>query len=60
MFAVSSLAESIVPFLAMEVMERGMQMTREGIDVVQLGVGEPDFEAPPAPVATGPAAPHRK
>lgn len=50
MFAVSSLAESIVPFLAMEVMERGMQMTREGIDVVQLGVGEPDFEAPPAAV----------
>lgn len=36
----------IAPFLAMEVMERGMAMAREGIDVVQMGVGEPDFDAP--------------
>lgn len=38
---------SIAPFLAMEVMERGMAMTREGVDVVQLGVGEPGFPPPP-------------
>ena len=34
----------------MEVMERGMAMSRRGVDVVQLGVGEPDFDAPPAAV----------
>jgi aspartate/methionine/tyrosine aminotransferase len=43
----SSRAESVTPFLAMEVMERGMVMTRAGIDVVQLGVGEPGFPPPP-------------
>jgi len=31
----------------MEVMERGMTMARAGIDVVQLGVGEPNFPPPP-------------
>lgn len=40
----------VEPFLAMEVMERGMAMAREGTSVVQLGVGEPDFDAPPAAV----------
>ncbi len=39
--------EEIVPFLAMEVMERGMKMARAGQDIIQLGVGEPDFDAPP-------------
>ena len=43
----SSRAESIVPFLAMEVMERGMALARTGVDVVQLGVGEPGFPPPP-------------
>jgi aspartate/methionine/tyrosine aminotransferase len=40
--------ESIAPFLAMEVMERGMEMIRAGLDVRQLGVGEPGFPPPPA------------
>ncbi|MDA1092177.1 MAG: aminotransferase class I/II-fold pyridoxal phosphate-dependent enzyme [Acidobacteria bacterium] len=43
----SSRAQSISPFLAMEVMERGMVMARSGVDVVQLGVGEPGFPPPP-------------
>ena len=43
----SSRAEAIVPFLAMEVMERGMAMARAGADVLQLGVGEPGFSPPP-------------
>ncbi len=43
----SSRSVSILPFLAMEVMERGMAMARSGVDVVQLGVGEPGFPPPP-------------
>ena len=42
--------EEVEPFLAMEVMERGMAMARAGKAIVQLGVGEPDFDAPPAAV----------
>ncbi len=42
--------QQIEPFLAMEVMERGMAMSREGTSVVQLGVGEPNFDAPPPAV----------
>lgn len=43
--------EAVQPFLAMEVMERGMAMSREGIRIVQLGVGEPNFDAPPPAVS---------
>lgn len=35
----------------MEVMERGMAMARDGADIVQFGVGEPDFDAPPEVLA---------
>jgi aspartate/methionine/tyrosine aminotransferase len=42
--------QDVEPFLAMEVMERGMAMTRAGASIVQLGVGEPDFDAPPVVV----------
>lgn len=42
--------QAVEPFLAMEVMERGMAMARDGISIVQLGVGEPNFDAPPAAV----------
>jgi (5-formylfuran-3-yl)methyl phosphate transaminase len=42
--------QEVEPFLAMEVMERGMAMARAGTSIVQLGVGEPDFDAPPAAV----------
>ncbi len=45
--AYSARMESIAPFLAMEVMERGMEMARAGLDVRQLGVGEPGFPPPP-------------
>ena len=41
-------SEELQPFLAMEVMERGLERaTQPGADVVQLCVGEPDFDAPP-------------
>ena len=52
----SQLTQDLKPFLAMEVMERGMQLQRQGIQVMQLGVGEPGFEAPPAVVQAAVAA----
>ena len=43
----ASRTDDIVPFFAMEVMERGMDMSRQGASIIQLCVGEPDFDAPP-------------
>ena len=37
----------IEPFLAVEVSERAQALEREGIDVVHLEYGEPDFAPPP-------------
>lgn len=45
-FPLAARTDDIAPFLAMEVMERGMALAREGTSIVQMGVGEPDFEAP--------------
>ncbi len=42
----SPFTDHLQPFLAMEIMERGMHLQREGHEVLQLCVGEPDF-APP-------------
>ena len=39
----------IEPFLAVEVAERAQVLERQGVDIVHLGYGEPDF-APPAAV----------
>jgi aspartate/methionine/tyrosine aminotransferase len=39
----------IEPFLAVEVAERAQILERQGVDIVHLGYGEPDF-APPAAV----------
>lgn len=39
-------AETITPFLVMEVLDRAKEMEREGKRVVHLEVGEPDFETP--------------
>ncbi len=41
-------AEEIAPFIVMEVLERAREMERQGIDVVHLEVGEPDFDIPSA------------
>jgi len=41
----------LTPFLVMEILEKAHAMTRQGIDVVHLEVGEPDFDAPPAVIA---------
>ena len=47
----SQRAASVVPFLAMEVMERAFALEREGAHVIHLEIGEPEFPAPPAAVA---------
>lgn len=52
----SARSESVEPFFAMEVMERAFAMQREGIDVLHLEIGEPDFPPPPAAVAACAAA----
>jgi aspartate/methionine/tyrosine aminotransferase len=41
-------AQEITPFLVMDVLERAHTMEREGINVIHLEVGEPDFDTPPA------------
>jgi len=43
---VSSRAQEIKPFLVMDVLERARELEAEGVDVIHLEVGEPDFEIP--------------
>ena len=40
-------AEEIKSFIVMDVLERAHAMEAEGIDVIHLEVGEPDFDVPP-------------
>jgi len=43
---ISKRAQQITPFLVMDVLEKADEMERQGIDVVHLEVGEPDFDIP--------------
>ena len=43
---ISKRAESITPFIVMEVLERAREMEAMGIDIIHLEVGEPDFDIP--------------
>lgn len=43
---ISSSAREVQPFLAMEIFERAQELERQGIDIVHLEVGEPDFDVP--------------
>jgi aspartate/methionine/tyrosine aminotransferase len=43
-------AQAVEPFLAVEVFQRAQALERQGIDVVHLEFGEPDFDTPPAVV----------
>ncbi len=38
--------KQIPPFLVMEVLEKALQMEREGREIVHMEVGEPDFDTP--------------
>jgi len=46
----------VKPFLAMQVLEEGERLRREGIDVIHLSVGEPDFPTPACVVEAAEAA----
>ncbi|MGB7570133.1 MAG: pyridoxal phosphate-dependent aminotransferase [Methanothrix sp.] len=41
-------AEEMAPFMVMEVLERAREMERQGVDIIHLEVGEPDFDVPSA------------
>ena len=53
---VSKRVSEITPFIVMDVLERAKAMEREGIHVVHLEVGEPDFDTPQVIVEAGIAA----
>jgi aspartate/methionine/tyrosine aminotransferase len=36
----------IPPFLVMEILEKALQMEREGREIIHMEVGEPDFDTP--------------
>ncbi len=38
--------DSIKPFIVMEVLERALEMEQNGIDVIHMEIGEPDFDTP--------------
>ena len=44
---VSKKSLDINPFLVMDVLEKAMEMSKLGEDVIHLEVGEPDFDTPP-------------
>lgn len=45
---INSKANSISPFIVMDVMEKAQQLDKTGKDIIHLEVGEPDFETPQA------------
>lgn len=42
----ASRSKEINPFIVMEVLEKAQAMEKQGIDIIHLEVGEPDFEIP--------------
>ncbi|KPA17320.1 Aspartate aminotransferase [Candidatus Magnetomorum sp. HK-1] len=43
---ISKRAQEITPFIVMDVLERADEMSHQGIDIIHLEVGEPDFDIP--------------
>jgi aspartate/methionine/tyrosine aminotransferase len=39
-------AQDIPPFIVMDVLERAQELERDGVDIIHLEVGEPDFDTP--------------
>ena len=44
--AVSRRAQEITPFLVMDILERAQELERQGIPVIHLEVGQPDWDTP--------------
>jgi len=47
MICLASRTQDILPFRAVEVLKEAMALQASGRDIVSLGIGEPDFTAPP-------------
>ena len=43
---ISAKAKNITPFIVMEVLERASLLEKQGINIIHLEVGEPDFDVP--------------
>ena len=43
---VSKRTQELTSFIVMDVLEKAKEMEREGVHVIHLEVGEPDFDAP--------------
>jgi len=39
-------AEQMTPFIVMEVLERASELEKQGISIIHMEVGEPDFDVP--------------
>lgn len=44
--AVSRRAQEITPFLVMDILERAQALERQGVDIIHLEVGQPDWDTP--------------
>ena len=42
----SERAQQIPPFLVMEILEKAKSLERDGVDIIHLEIGEPDFPTP--------------
>jgi len=43
---ISKRTQEMTSFIVMDVLERANEMEREGVHIVHLEVGEPDFDTP--------------
>jgi aspartate/methionine/tyrosine aminotransferase len=50
---VSTRAKGISPFIVMDVLERAAVLERQGVDIVHMEVGEPDFDTPRCIIEAG-------
>lgn len=48
MVKIAKRAMEMPPFIVMDVLERAQAMEREGVRIIHLEVGEPDFDTPPS------------
>ncbi len=46
-FTLSSRAQSLKPSATVAVTSRALELKRQGVDVISMSVGEPDFDTPP-------------